>query len=83
MSAILSLFAWMPLVAVTTAAVLLVALRWSGDVEGRSFVVLLAWFAVAAGLQFIVRSPALALTGMLLQTVLAVYLLLRWRISAP
>lgn len=73
----------MPLVAVTASAVLLVALRWTGDLEGRSFSVLLGWFGAAAGLQFIVRSPALALAGLLLQTVLAVYLMLKWRFSAP
>jgi uncharacterized membrane protein YfbV (UPF0208 family) len=81
-SLILSLFAWMPLVAVITSAVLLAVLCWAGDLEGRSLSVLLAWFLAAAGLQFLGRSGASNLAGLLLQTVLAVYLIVRWKIAS-
>jgi hypothetical protein len=67
---------------VISSAVLLIATRWSGEVGGAALAALCAWFAVAAGLQFFGTSAASSLAGLLLQTALALCLILRWKVSA-
>lgn len=67
--------------AVITSAVLLVGLWQLGDLGQVSLAVLPGWFLVAAYLQFGTSSGMLSAVGLLLQTTLAVYLILRWKIA--
>jgi hypothetical protein len=67
--------------AVLVSAVLLVSLYQDGALFGKSLAIHVSWFAAAVWLQFFASSAALSTTGLLLQTVLAVYLILRWKFS--
>jgi len=78
----LILFPFLAWIAVATSAALLVVLRWTGDLAGRALAVLFAWFLVAAALQFFGPSEASSVAGLALQTALAVYLVLRWKVSS-
>lgn len=76
---ILPFLAWL---AAVTSAVLIVAL-WSADeLRTAHAVVLVAWFLLAAWCQFFAASALPAAVGLLLQTVLAVYLLVCWKLVA-
>lgn len=77
--ALMALLRW---VAVLISAVLLVSLYWDGGLGRTSVTVHLSWFAVAAWLQFFAASASLSAMGLVLQTVLAIYLILRWRFNA-
>jgi hypothetical protein len=79
LASVLIILGFLPVI---SSAVLLIAARWAGDVGGPRLAGLCAWFAVAAGLQFFGTSGASSLVGLLLQTALAVYLILRWKASA-
>lgn len=64
------------------AGVSAVLLAWcwrEGQLSGRSGWTLVAWFTVAAALQGLVSSTAAWVVGLLLQTALAVTLLVRSR----
>ena len=71
-------FAWL---AVFTSAVLLAALIALGDLEGARLRILAGWFLAAGSVQFFGRTAFESIGGLLLQTMLAVYLLLRWRMA--
>jgi len=77
--ALMALLRW---IAILVSAVLLVSLHRHGDLGRKSLAVHVFWFAVAAWLQCFASSASLSAMGLLLQTVLAVYLILRWRFNA-
>ena len=66
--------------AVLTSAVLLVVLWTLGELGHRTAGVLLGWFLLAVYCQFF-RAGGLAAAGLVLQTVLAVYLIVRFKLS--
>ena len=66
---------------VVTSIVMLCVLWMSGELEGRGGLVLLAWLVLAAYGQFFGASSAGATGGLVLQTVLAIYLLVRWKLA--
>lgn len=75
---VLPFLAW--LAAITSGVVL--AVLWSGgELRPRSRLILLAWFLIAAYLQFLGGSPVQSAMGLLLQTMLAVGLIVRSRLS--
>ncbi len=67
--------------AVVSSAVLLIALWGSGDMSPSHAVVLVVWLIAAAYLQFFAASPVLAALGLALQTLLAVYLVIRMKLT--
>ena len=67
-------------VAIVTSVVLLAALFAFGDLAPRVLAILIAWCGVAAYCQFFGASAAVSAAGLALQTILAIYLILRWRI---
>lgn len=72
-------FPYIVWVAAITSAVLLVVLSQLGELGPPSLAVLSCWFLVAAYLQFGASSDIMGAVGLLLQTTLAVYLILRWK----
>lgn len=70
--------AWL---AAITSAVLLAVLWNLGELGRRSLAVLLGWFLLAGYCQFLAGSTVVSAVGLLLQTLLAIYLILRWRLS--
>ena len=68
--------------AAITSAVLLAVLWHFGELGRRSRVVLLGWFLVAGYCQFFAVSPVVGAIGLLLQTLLAICLILRWKLSS-
>jgi hypothetical protein len=80
---VLIVFPWLAWIAVIASATLLAMLWSTGDLSRWSLPVLVAWCLTAAGLQFFGPSAAYAAVGLLLQTLLALYLMLKWKLSAP
>jgi hypothetical protein len=78
---VLQIFPFLAYLAVVTSAVLLVLLSASGEVGRTQRVVLAAWLLAAGYCQFFGISAAVATAGLALQTALAVYLILRWKLS--
>jgi hypothetical protein len=77
----LVLFPFLVWAAALTSLVMLVVL-WSLDELGaRRLAILGAWFAVAAWCQFFSASLIWGAVGLALQTLLAVYLLILWKLS--
>ena len=77
----LQIFPFLAWVAVVTSTVLL-ALLWSlGDLGRGGAGVLLGWFLLAVYFQFLGASALLQAAGLVLQTVLAICLLIRWKAS--
>ena len=76
------IFPFLGWLAVITSAVLLVALWGLGELRGAGFGLLLGWFLIAGCCQFLGESTLVWAAGLLLQTVLAIYLLIRWRMGA-
>jgi ABC-type polysaccharide transport system permease subunit len=75
---ILPFVAW---VAIVTSVVQLAALFAFGDLSPRVLAILTAWCGAAAYLQFFGVSPAVSAAGLALQTLLAICLILRWRLA--
>jgi len=75
---IVPFLAWL---AAITSAVLLAVLWNLGELRRRSLAVLGGWFLVAGYCQFLAGSVVVGTVGLLLQTVLAICLVLRWRLS--
>jgi len=63
-----------------TSAVMLILL-WP-DIGPRSCIVLPAWFLIAGYLQVFGHSMSVSACGLALQTLLAVYLIVCWRLTA-
>ena len=78
----LQLFPLLGWLAAITSGVLIVVLRTSGDVGRRAGGVLALWFLVAGFCQFSGGSVFSTTAGLVLQTVLAVYLIFRWKLNA-
>mgnify|MGYP001122433385 CR=1 FL=1 len=76
---ILPFLAWL---AVATSVVLLVSLWKLGNVRTRTGIVFSAWLVAAAYCQFVASSATVGAIGLVLQTILAIYLILRWRLNA-
>jgi hypothetical protein len=76
----LLMFPWLGWLAVITSAVLLVMFFRAGDLGRRESGVLVVWFLVAASGQFLGWTTAVVTAGRVLQTVLAIYLVIRWKL---
>ena len=76
------LFPFVVYLAAVTSVVLLVALYWSADLPTRTGASLAVIFAAATYCQFFGPSDLIAALGLGVQTILAIYLLVRWRLSA-
>jgi hypothetical protein len=70
-----------PFFAVITSAILLVVLWKLGELGPPRLAVLPGWFLIAAYLQFGSSSDIVRAVGLLLQTMLALYLIMRWKVS--
>ena len=78
---VIQIFPFALWLAVLASAVLLFALWTFGELGPRGGVVLLGWFLLAGYCQFFLASAAAAAVGLILQTSLALYLILRWKLS--
>jgi len=78
---VLQIFPFIAYLAPLTSAGLLIGLWAVGDMSPRIFAVLVGWFLIAGYCQFFWGSAVVAAVGLLAQTVLAVYLLIRWRLG--
>ena len=67
--------------AALTSITLLIVLWRAADIGQLEAAVLGAWFATAAGVQVFSDSFLATRVALALQTVLAVYLIIRWRMS--
>ena len=76
----IQLFPFALWLAVVSSAVLLIALWVAGELRPSHAVILSAWLLIAGYLQFSGPSAALSVTGLVLQTLLAVYLALLARL---
>jgi hypothetical protein len=66
--------------AAITSVVLLLTLSIFGELGRRGLLVLPGWFLVAGYCQFLGDSSGVRALGLLLQTMLAIYLILRWKL---
>lgn len=78
----MTIFPLAVVVAAITSAVLLVTLWSLGELTPRALFLLFAWFLLAGYCQFLAASSGVTLIGLLAQTALALYLIVRWRLSA-
>lgn len=69
-------------IAIVTSTSLLAILWGFGDMDGRQGVVLSVWLLVAGYLQFFGESMTTVAAGLALQTMLALYLILYWKLRA-
>jgi hypothetical protein len=79
---VLIIFPWLAWTAIATSAALLFMLYSSGTIGRWALVVLVGWFLLAGYCQFFGDSATLQASGVALQTVLAVYLIMRWKVAA-
>lgn len=77
----LSFLPFLTWLAAITSAVLLVFLWDLGVLRRLSLVITVGVFLVAGYCQFVSGSPMVAALGVALQTILAVYLMARWKLS--
>ena len=77
----LQLFPFLVYLAPIVSMVLLIMLAAAGELRYRARLVLGAIFAVAAYAQFFGRTALLGAAGLGVQTLLAIYLIVRWRLS--
>jgi hypothetical protein len=77
----LQLFPFAGWLAAATSIVLLVMLHAVGEPPPRRRAVLLACLLLAGYCQFFADSTAVAAGGLALQTALAIYLIVRWRLT--
>ena len=66
-----------------TSVALTVMLWAAGDLRPRGMVVAIVWLLVAGYLQFFSGSAVTAAVGLVLQTLLAISLIVRWRFTEP
>jgi len=79
---VLQLFPFATLLAAATSLVMLIMLAAAGDLRLRAGAAAAALFFGAAYCQFLSGSPGLAAAGLGAQTMLAIALIVRWRLSA-
>ena len=77
----LQLFPFVVYLAAISSAVFLGALWILGELGPRSVCALLGCFLLAGYCQFLAGSAIVSTAGLVLQTTLAIYLVLRWRLS--
>ena len=77
----LQIFPFLAWLAVIVSAGLLVGLWATGELGSRGFL-LVGWMAIAAYCQFFGSSVAVTTAGLVLQTLLAIVLLIRWKLGA-
>jgi hypothetical protein len=82
MPEMLQLFPFVTWLAAGTSLVMLVLLGASGELGRLSAVASAAWLLIAGGCQFLGRSAIVSAIGLCLQTLLAIYLILRWRFAS-
>ncbi|HJQ97279.1 MAG TPA: hypothetical protein VJ826_03140 [Candidatus Polarisedimenticolaceae bacterium] len=75
----LEIFPFLPWLATGIALFFGVMLGLSGELAGRRALVVAVWFVVAFYLQCYGSSTALTVVGLILQTLLTVYLWALWR----
>ena len=75
---VMTVLAYVPPIA---TAVQLAAAWMMGDLESRAKGLLLTAFAVAIYLQFFGQTMVASVAGLVVQTVLAIYLAVRWQLS--
>jgi hypothetical protein len=78
---VLQLFPFVALLAPATSVAMLLMLYAADELRLRFGVPATMWFAVAAWCQFFGGSPVVGAAGLALQTLLAVVLIVRWRLS--
>jgi hypothetical protein len=78
----LQLVPFLTWLAPVTSAVLLLLLASQGDLGRRGTMAVGAWLLIAGWCQFFAASALIAAIGLALQTLLAVYLIVRWRLTA-
>jgi len=78
----LQIFPFLAWLAAIISAILLAALWNLGELGPRGLAVLGVWFCVAAYCQFLGGSAIVAALGLLCQTILAIYLIIRWKLSS-
>lgn len=78
----LQLFPFSAWIAIVTSTSLLAILWGFGDMDARQGVVLSVWLLIAGYLQFFGESMATVAVGLALQTMLALYLILYWKLRA-
>jgi hypothetical protein len=75
----LQIFPFLAYLAALTSIVLLVVLWMFDEIGPRALGILLGWLLIAGYCQFFGQSAIIAALGLLMQTLLAVSLLIRWR----
>ncbi len=78
----LQILPFLPLLAVGTAATLLAFMWWTGDIRAAPAIILCAWLAAGIYCQFLAFSAIVGAAGLASQTLLAIYLIVRWRLRA-
>ncbi len=78
----LEIFPFLVWLATVASAVLLAVLWKSGELRPGTLGLLLGWFLVAGYCQFFASSALVSAIGRALQTILAIFLILRWRWTA-
>jgi hypothetical protein len=69
-----------PFAAAIASAVLLILLSAYEDLRWRTLALLIGWFLLAVYCQFLSDSNVIGTTGLVLQTLLAIYLLLHLKL---
>ena len=78
---LLQIFPFIVWFAPITSVVLLIVLWNLGELGPRHLALLLGWFLLAGYCQFFAGSATLGVVGLLLQTMLAIYLAVRLRLA--
>jgi hypothetical protein len=78
----LVLFPFVAWLAALTSVVMLILLASIGELGPLGGVILVSWLLFAVYCQFFGASPIVAAIGLGLQTILAIYLIARWRFTA-
>jgi hypothetical protein len=75
-------FPWLAWLAAVVSGVLLAVLWTDGDLSRRAGTLLLSWFLAAGYCQFSAVSAGISVAGLVLQTILAVCLIIRWKVES-
>jgi hypothetical protein len=74
-----AIFPWLPWLAAIASVTLLVMLCATGELGARARAILPSWWLLAAYCQFFGTSGGMWALGLVLQTILAVNLIIRWK----
>jgi hypothetical protein len=78
---VILLFPFLAWLAILTSAVTLVLLSTSGESGWKHGAAALVWLLAAGYWQFFGSSAVMSAIGLLLQTLLAIYLIVRWKLA--